>query len=119
MSATVRVFLLLSCGNADLPQHPVIPPGILLINLGRLRSAVGYRTASRVKTARLRNVPSPLSQSLFSCSSIEYLTASDNDLGALPASLAGLSNLKYLDISKNGERLHSLLGGRIDARVLR
>lgn len=42
-------------------------------------------------------------QSLFSCDNLEYLTVSDNDLSSLPPTLAGLSNLKYLDISKNGK----------------
>ena len=42
-------------------------------------------------------------QELFECRSLCELYVGDNDIAELPSSLAGLSKLRHLDISKNGE----------------
>ncbi|XP_029431880.1 erbin isoform X2 [Rhinatrema bivittatum] len=43
-----------------------------------------------------------LPKQLFNCQSLHKLSAPDNDLTTLPASIANLINLRELDVSKNG-----------------
>ncbi|EPY80056.1 protein LAP2 isoform 2 [Camelus ferus] len=43
-----------------------------------------------------------LPKQLFNCQSLHKLSLPDNDLTALPASIANLINLRELDVSKNG-----------------
>ncbi|XP_063795179.1 leucine-rich repeat-containing protein 7 isoform X5 [Pseudophryne corroboree] len=43
-----------------------------------------------------------LPKQLFSCQALRKLSMPDNDLSALPATIASLVNLKELDMSKNG-----------------
>ena len=59
-----------------------------------------------------------LPQALFGLHSLHILGLSDNELTVLPSAVSNLTNLREVDISKNGEKLFTVLPRTFELNVI-